>query len=244
MTLHLGGFAAFGLVAARQDATADGTMKQFLLQLLGFGPKPTTTVRRRLQRSNRLLTLLGLIWFGLHLFPQVLFAYHVESEGVTVYSRKPLPPETTARVHEAMQLVANSELAIAGRSERVFVCNQPLLFAFLNPASFRAFAFAMPLTGNIFIADGDPAQNLAHSRNDQHNTRTFSTVVAHEITHGLIKHRLGFFRSFALPTWIAEGYCDYIAQESSFPEAEGLQLLAAEATIHRHPSATSSIVAW
>ncbi len=30
-----------------------------------------------------------------------------------------------------------------------------------------------------------------------------------------------------LPTWINEGYCDYVAHESSFPEAQGLRLIAA-----------------
>ncbi len=33
-----------------------------------------------------------------------------------------------------------------------------------------------------------------------------------------------------LPAWIAEGYCDYVAQESSFPETEGLLLLASGRT--------------
>lgn len=32
-------------------------------------------------------------------------------------------------------------------------------------------------------------------------------------------------RAFFLPAWIAEGYCDYIAQQSSFPETEGLRLI-------------------
>ena len=50
--------------------------------------------------------------------------------------------------------------------------------------------------------------------------------MAHEVTHGLIRHRLGWRRGIGLPSWIAEGYCDFVAQESSFPDADGKCLLA------------------
>ena len=50
--------------------------------------------------------------------------------------------------------------------------------------------------------------------------------MAHEITHGLIRRRLGLWRGVFLPAWVAEGYCDYVAGEGSFPEATGRYLLA------------------
>ena len=197
-----------------------------LLRSFGFGrQKPATPLRRGLRRSNQLLTLVGLIWFGLHLFPQVVFGHSITADGVTVYARSPLPAATSERISEAMALVAKSELAVPGRSERVFICNQRWLYTILGPTSFRAFAFSMPITGNIFVADADVERNVARSRSSAYNTRSFSSVLAHEITHGLIRRRLGTFRSVRLPSWLAEGYCDYVAQESSFPEAEGVRLL-------------------
>lgn len=66
-----------------------------------------------------------------------------------------------------------------------------------------------------------------------HVFRSFSSVAAHEITHGLIRHRLGLLRGIRLPSWVAEGYCDFVARESSFPEAEGLRLFASGQS---HPS--------
>ena len=36
---------------------------------------------------------------------------------------------------------------------------------------------------------------------------------------------LGVIRGILLPDWVDEGYADYIARESSFPEAEGLRRL-------------------
>ena len=85
----------------------------------------------------------------------------------------------------------------------------------------------MPLTDNVFVADADFLHDAARSSAPVYNTRTLSTVIAHEITHGLIRHRLGCWRGIVLPSWIAEGYCDYVARESSFPDAKGRQLMVA-----------------
>src|SRR5215210_6972143 len=143
-----------------------------LLRSVGLGrTKPKTPLGRGLRRSNQLLTIVGLVWVGLHLFPQALFAHHVTAEGITIYARAPLPPETTARISEARSLLAKSELALPGRTERIFLCNQPWLFGFLAPTSFRAFGFTMPLTENIFVAETDVAANTTHSRTPVHNKR-------------------------------------------------------------------------
>lgn len=198
-----------------------------LLRLVGFGrTTPATPLGRLLRHANQLLTILGVLWIALHFFPQVLFRYHTTHHGVTVYARQPLPEETSARIDEALSLVRQSQLAVADRIEQVFLCNHRWLFALLAPTSFRSFAFQMPWTGNIFVADADLATDISRSAAATHNTRSASAVIAHEITHELIVHHLGLLRAVRLPSWVAEGYCDYVAQESSFPETEGLQLLA------------------
>ncbi len=200
---------------------------ELLLRTVGFSRgTPQTSVGRALRRSNQLLTCIAAIWFALHLFPQVVFAHHLTADGVTVYAREPLPPETASRLAQAANLVARSELAVAGRSERIFICNQPL-------ALWAAGADELP---RICVLGARYEQHLHRrcrcrdehggSRAPAHNTRTPSSVVAHEITHNLIRNRLGVLRGVMLPAWVAEGYCDYVAQESSFPESEGLRLLA------------------
>lgn len=39
-------------------------------------------------------------------------------------------------------------------------------------------------------------------------------------------HKLGIIRGEWLPDWGDEGYCEYVASESSFPNAEGLRCFA------------------
>lgn len=204
-----------------------------LKRCLGFNrPEPKTPLGRHLRRAEHVLTVLALLYAGVHFFPQVLFAHSVTAEGITLYSRMPLPPEAAACVKRAAALVRQSELAVPGRSERVFVCNSPWLFQFFKPRA-GGFAYSVPLTDHIFIADADFAADVARWPAPNYNTRSLSAVMAHEITHGLIRHRLGLLRGILLPDWLDEGYADYVARESSFPEAEGLRRMVSG---ERHPS--------
>ena len=174
------------------------------------------------------MVVLTALYLGLQFFPQVLFAHSVNAEGITFYSRQPLPADLAAScAARSRQLLQASELAEPERPERVFVCDSPWLFALFGPTSTRAFAFSVPVTDNVFIAVADFPADAVHSGAPVYNTRALSAVVAHEITHGLIRRRLGWLKAALLPTWVAEGYCDYVAREGSFPEATGLALMAA-----------------
>ena len=193
----------------------------FLFRLLGFNrPAPKTRLSRILRRSERTLTGLLLLYAGLHVFPQVLFAHSVTADGITLYSRTPLPPGAVVCAKRAAALIQQSELAVPGRRERVFVCNSSWLFRLFKPTA-GGFAFSVSLTDNVFIADGDFTTDVARWPAPEFNTRSLSGVIAHEITHGLIRDRLGLMRGILLTDWVNEGYCDYVAKDSSFPEVEG-----------------------
>lgn len=199
---------------------------------LGFNqPQSKTRIRRWFCRIGQMLFILVLLYISLYTFPQVLFPYSYSRQGVTIYARSPLPSEASQRITEIVNLIQHSELAVAGRSERIFICNRPWLFRLLSPMSAGAFAYSLPITDNVFVANADLVHNVTRSAAPEFNVRSFSAVAAHEITHGLIRHRIGLLGR--LPTWITEGYCDYVARESSFPEAFGLRLLA---TGQPHPS--------
>ena len=199
-----------------------------LVQLIGVKrPKPRTRFGRYLRRSERVITCLLLLYLGLRLFPEVIFAHSLTERGITLYSREPLPPEAAACARRAAELVGHSELAVPGSRERVYICNAPWVYRLFGPFSSGAFAFYVSLIDRVFVAVADPSRDTATRAAREFNSRSVSGVVAHEITHGLIRHRLGLMQSLRLPGWIAEGYCDYVACESSFPESDGRCLMAA-----------------
>ncbi|HPR63237.1 MAG TPA: hypothetical protein PK014_03375 [Thermoanaerobaculia bacterium] len=84
----------------------------------------------------------------------------------------------------------------------------------------------VPLTGDIFITEGDVERDLAFARrlgHDPSRARTLSGSIVHEIAHRLIQHRVGFFQEHDLPVWLREGLCDYIARDSILPAREALE---------------------
>ena len=201
--------------------------------MLGFNrPPPKTRLGRCLRRSERTLAVLLVLYASLHVFPQVLFAHSVTVDGITIYSRTPLPAEAGACAARAAGLVRQSELAVRGRREKIFVCNSKWMFRLFDPAA-DGFAFSVPITNHVFIASADFASDVSQRYAPDYNKRTLSSVIAHEITHGLIRNRLGWLRGVRLAEWVNEGYCDFVAQEGSFPEAEGLRLVEAG---QEHPS--------
>lgn len=205
-----------------------------LLRCLGINrPKPKTRFGLYLRRTERMLGILAVLYALLHIFPQTVFSHSVTANGITIYSRSTMPPEATLCATRASELLKQSELAAAERHERVFVCDTPWLFRLFNPRCSGAFAVSVPLTDNVFVAAADFYADVAMRSGPDFNKRSFSAVMAHEIAHGLIRHRLGLVNSIRLPDWVAEGYCDYVARESSFPEEDGLRLFASG---QKHPS--------
>ena len=87
-----------------------------------------------------------------------------------------------------------------------------------------AFGNAFELLGYITIAPAQVSDDKVTTSSPTNNTRSLSGVLAHEFTHLLLYSALGFEKYSTLPTWKMEGYADYIAQESSFPEAQGMAL--------------------
>jgi hypothetical protein len=47
------------------------------------------------------------------------------------------------------------------------------------------------------------------------------------VTHTLIENKIGFLKNRQLDAWKKEGYCDFIAKESSFDFTTGIQSLCA-----------------
>lgn len=140
-----------------------------------------------------------LAYCALEAFPQLVFRQHVDVGSISVYSRSIVRPEIVDRVREALRLAAASDIAMADRKERIFLCNANWLYRVFSPLSGSSFALSMPVTDNIFVVQCDVARNIACSSAPLYNQRSLSSVMAHEITHGLIRHSLGPARTLFLP---------------------------------------------
>src|SRR5262249_35859258 len=74
------------------------------------------------------------------------------------------------------------------------------------------------------INKSDAANDLVFRNAPEHNHRSLSGVIAHEITHLLIRKRYGYLRNLTMPTWKKEGYAEYVAGDSTLDYETGVRM--------------------
>lgn len=155
-------------------------------------------------------------------FPQYLFAHDISYKNFRVYSNQPLDGNIERVLDLAEARLEKSPIYDKELTERIFICDSFALYTFLSPTSRKAFANTLPVARNIRVGMVDASRDLVF-RNDQgDNQRSLSGVIAHEVTHNLIRKKFGLINSFtSLPNWKDEGYCEYVAGETTVSFAEG-----------------------
>jgi hypothetical protein len=174
------------------------------------------------------LIFLLTIYLALFLFPQVIFANKLDYKSFIVYSHYKLDKNIFAILDSVENLVSKSELYNDRCDQnRIFICNSFLEYSFLALTQLHAFACINPLTNNIVLSTCNIVHNRIERNGDDNNIRTLCGTIAHEFTHTLIENKIGLFKNMHLETWKKEGYCDFIAKESSYNFTAGMQSLCA-----------------
>lgn len=122
-------------------------------------------------------------------------------------------------------MVLASGLSISGRQYKVILTSSPSQFTFFANRSKGSFAVSYPAFGTTYIRPPDLSRGEVRLDRAEHSRRSLSSVIAHEVMHHVIRGEIGFVRAFLLPQWKVEGVAEYVAKESSFDTARGLELM-------------------
>lgn len=182
------------------------------------------TLRKAYRIASSGTGLIAIAYLLLLYFPQPLFAYSTEYERFKVYSREPIEPEIAAVLDSAEARLKRSPIYDADVARPVYLTNSFGMYALLSHKVYRSFANSVPFIENIFINKTDIPADRVFVNREKNNSRSLSGVIAHEVTHLLIQRRYGTLRSLSIPAWKKEGYCEYIAGDSTITLDEGLRL--------------------
>lgn len=173
--------------------------------------------------------LIAAIALGTTLYvPSVLaFPHRAQFGEITVYSVAPIGPGMPAILDQAAKLDAASTIAAPLGPRAIYLTDGGWRWSLLSlPSSHGAFAITRPFSSNIVLNRTSTEANRVENSAAIGNRRTLSGTIAHETTHLLINRRYGLAaRTFA--NWKVEGYCDFVAQESSLSDAQAASLKAA-----------------
>jgi len=147
-------------------------------------------------------------------FPGILFAHEISHDNFKVYSREPLH----SNIHEILGSVEAKLSASAMNDQelepRIFISNSYGLYAFLSmyvgSNSFAKVYPALP-TSNVLVNESDVAHDLVFRDARTDRERALSGVIAHEVTHLIVRKHFGYLRNITLPAWKREGYSEYVA---------------------------------
>lgn len=165
----------------------------------------------------------------LALYPWPLFSHSVTRGRYTLYLREEVPPEATGILDRVEALVSASDLDVEGLHHSIYVFNDQRLIEYLLLRNVH-FGARLP-SGSIYISDADVKRDVARCVRIgpmDERRRTLSESIAHEIAHSLLRHHLGWRAERAVPGWIKEGYCEFVARGQVIDEALGLSLLKAD----------------
>ena len=158
-------------------------------------------------------------------FPHLLFANKLDYKNFSVYyhSNDINTEELKLVLDQSENLLKKTELFKKWISQDIFICNGYSEFTFFALLSRKAFAVNYPISQNIFITKSSISQNYILRNGKENNKRTLSGVITHETVHSLLENKLGLLKYRLLPSWKNEGYCDFIANESSFNKQKGVK---------------------
>ena len=156
-------------------------------------------------------------------FPQPLFAYSVKYENFIVRSREPVGPEIETVLNEAEVRLRRSPIYDGSVGRHIYLTNGYGMYTFLSHKAYASFANSVPFIENVFINKTDIAADRVYMNREFSNSRSLSGVIAHEITHLFIQRKFGTVKAISMPVWKKEGYCEYVAGDSTITLEEGIR---------------------
>lgn len=173
---------------------------------------------------ERCIAFLFFIYVLNWIFPYFFFSHKIEYKNYKVYSTSNINKNISNILNRVDILLSASELYTTNIEHRIFICNNLNVYTFFAPMARNAFGCNYRVFGNIFVANCRIEKDIAFSNRKINNKRNLSGVIAHEATHSLINNYMGWIKNKMLPKWKEEGYCEFIAQESSIDDKNGIEL--------------------
>jgi hypothetical protein len=171
----------------------------------------------------------GYLIVSVFFMPQwLLFPHHRIVEGVSVYSDAPIPDEAAGVAERSGALLQASALFKRGEAfGPIFLTDGGWRWRLLSVGAGGSFALTRPSTESIVVNRSDFRSDKVWNGSSIAGERSLSGVIAHERTHTLIRRRFGALADRAYPTWVREGYCDFVAGSSTLSDRQAAEARAA-----------------
>lgn len=172
---------------------------------------------------NYSLIGIGTVYCLLLIFPQILFANEISHKNFNVYARQPFNENIIRVLDSAEARLVKSPIYNKNLPENILIADTFGFYKFLTLDS-RSMGSTIPIIGHSRINKSDIDNDLVFRDSEPPNRRSLSGVIAHETMHNQIREKLGLTKYLRTPKWKDEGYCEYVAGETTLSFEEGVKL--------------------
>jgi len=167
-----------------------------------------------------------LIYLSLLIYPNFFFKYSIKFKNIRLYSINAFDNNTAKLLSEVSQRLSVSTINDTTVTHNVYLCNNFSLYTFFAPASRNAFGCNYLPFNSIFFASCDVKKNEAYKNDEGDNyIRQLDQVITHEITHRLIKEKVGLWKAGSMDMWKNEGYCETVGYNESYDIVDAKKFL-------------------
>ncbi len=179
-----------------------------------------TRINKKVKISGFIISLSFLIYLGLLLCPNFLFANRHKYKNFDIYSDRKIPIEIEDVLTEVLKKLKKSELYESTDKFSIYFCNTQWRLLLLTRNPNVGGLVNQGLSNNVFIRESEIEKNKIVSPTKGQEIalveeRPLSYFLAHEITHSL-QTKIERFMHITTPKYIVEGYADYIGKGSLF----------------------------
>lgn len=162
------------------------------------------------------------------IFPTIFFNKQSKINENEVYYQSDLDktPDLTIIMDKVDSLLNKSPLQKT-TGNKILICKNQTWFTFFALQNYSAFALNRPFFNTIVLSKTDFNKEIIIANVEKNSIRLVAPTLAHELMHKEITNHYGFFQVLLIPTWKNEGYCDYVAHESSYGFDRGITDLKA-----------------
>jgi hypothetical protein len=171
------------------------------------------TIKRVLLWSLTACVSAALLFVGLIIWPDPLFAFSAGDGRIVIKSDRPIPDAGAKRLLRACEMLLDrSPLKAEGSQYRVYVTNDVWRHRLFFLADENAHGLTYQGFGTVFLSGADfDAGRLIHDGYVPPPPRTLAYYCGHELTHVIeVEHGLNHNQ---VPTWVWEGFADYVGIE-------------------------------
>ena len=187
---------------------------------------------RWLRRLFKLVFVAAALWIGVLAFPQPMFEHRLSHGQFDIWSDRPIPPEIRPILDDVTRRLERSELYDARQRFRLFCRNDDWRMALYSQRFSSAPGGVADtwLTRNIYLRRSDIAANRIFPPTGEladAAARPLAYFIAHEATHVMEARAFGRLMALRYPSWLREGYADYVGKGDGFDFDENRRMLIA-----------------